>query len=103
MQHFPPPHLLRTVTEERISSSNPTVLWEFVNTLAMQYFGSMSSHRVDVQSGKELMQSFSFDWMGFMQSERQLCITKIILHIEYPHKVVLDLKFTSYPTKVYQS
>ena len=45
-----------------------------------------------------------------MQSERQFCITEIILHIEYPHKDALfffykdalDLKFTSHPTRAYQ-
>lgn len=46
------------------------------------------------------MQSFSLDWIGFMQSERKFCITELILHTEYPHKDASDLKFTLLP---YQS
>lgn len=41
--------------------SNSTLLWDFTSTPAMQYFGNMSSHRVDAQSLRELMQSLSFD------------------------------------------
>lgn len=45
------------------------------------------------------MQSLSFDLMWFMQSEKQFCITEIILHIEYSHKDALDLKFTLSPNQ----
>lgn len=83
------------------SGSNPALLCDFTSTPAMQYFGNMSPHTVDVQSLRELMQSLSFDLMRSMQSERQCCITEIIFHIEYPHKQASGLKFTCLPTKAY--
>lgn len=68
----------------------------------MQYFGNMSSCRVDVQSLEELMQSLSFDLMWFMQSEKQFRIAEIILHIEYAQKDASDLNSPAHPTRVYQ-